>query len=721
LWVRKLQVRGRRSPDAGFTLIELLVSITIIGLMSSIGLVAYSTIRSRARDAKRLADIRQVQTAIEIFFESNSYYPSDYHHGVAGLVIGQDPRSEMLSDAGFTQNEPSGLVYMVKLPSNPEPYGAPYVYRSLNRDGTDCTKVRCDSYVLLFWLERGQGDFSFGPHSLSPIGTVADDTGYDGQDVIIGGSPEGVDIEEAFDRYATETVRVVQGVRSDATVQEVAEKAVAPTVGVMAVVNTVAATGSQLYHLFFFLLQPFQLLRRRRNQAWGIVYDSLSHLPEDLAIVRLQDSTTKRIVKSAVTDVKGRYSFLVGPGSYLLTVSKVGRGFPSEIVKNVEKDGAYENVYDGGIIVVDGEGAVIAPNIPVDPPEVADTVSDIKSKERRGKWQRGVATAAFGFGVIAFGLNPTMLTGLLLAAQVVVYMLFNRLAEPEESKTWGVVFDSVSEKPVPKAFVRIFEGKYNKLLETQITDRSGRYHFRVGQNVYYITVSKPGYLKTETNKLDLTGTEGATVIASDLPLQRDKGHRVPVEPRSPEKTGKSSLLVPPGGKESGAAVKRKSPESNTAAAAVGKAGSVGREGGADTVSIDLILPQMARQRVELDDSETGNESDDAQATEPTEKLSSATSPKPEEAVSSMSSDEGVPAGKDSPKMPDPYLISPSQATRKTDEPQDRTSRTDAPGAVTGPEAGTEAGGGEVPLGGADGDGSGDDDESSPPKKAWFRD
>jgi prepilin-type N-terminal cleavage/methylation domain-containing protein len=59
-----------------FTLVELLVVIAIIGLLSTIAIVALVPARAKARDAKRLADMRQIQTALNLFYENNGYYPN---------------------------------------------------------------------------------------------------------------------------------------------------------------------------------------------------------------------------------------------------------------------------------------------------------------------------------------------------------------------------------------------------------------------------------------------------------------------------------------------------------------------------------------------------------------------------------------------------------------------------------------------------------------------
>jgi prepilin-type N-terminal cleavage/methylation domain-containing protein len=60
----------------GFTLIELLVVIAIIGILSTLSVLALNSARARARDAKRISDIRQITTALEMYYNLNDNYPS---------------------------------------------------------------------------------------------------------------------------------------------------------------------------------------------------------------------------------------------------------------------------------------------------------------------------------------------------------------------------------------------------------------------------------------------------------------------------------------------------------------------------------------------------------------------------------------------------------------------------------------------------------------------
>lgn len=63
-----------RGKKKGFTLIELLVVIAIIGVLASIVLASLNSARRKARDARRIADIKELQLALELYFDSNDAY-----------------------------------------------------------------------------------------------------------------------------------------------------------------------------------------------------------------------------------------------------------------------------------------------------------------------------------------------------------------------------------------------------------------------------------------------------------------------------------------------------------------------------------------------------------------------------------------------------------------------------------------------------------------------
>lgn len=64
----------------GFTLIELLVVISIIGFLAAASLVAFNTVRMKARDVRRRADLVQIQKALELNFDKYNAYTQAREH-----------------------------------------------------------------------------------------------------------------------------------------------------------------------------------------------------------------------------------------------------------------------------------------------------------------------------------------------------------------------------------------------------------------------------------------------------------------------------------------------------------------------------------------------------------------------------------------------------------------------------------------------------------------
>ena len=122
----------KKHGQRGFTLIELLVVIAIIGLLSSVVLSSLNSARQKSRDARRLSDIQQLQTALELIFDDTS--PPEYPDALTSLVSGG---------------------YIPAVPTDPRT-GSAYYYDNLtSADGT-CAIASgvCTNYVLGSNLEN---------------------------------------------------------------------------------------------------------------------------------------------------------------------------------------------------------------------------------------------------------------------------------------------------------------------------------------------------------------------------------------------------------------------------------------------------------------------------------------------------------------------------------------------------------------------------------------
>lgn len=134
----------RNKRQKGFTLIELLVVIAIIGLLASVVLLALNSARQKSRDAKRLADVRQIASALELYFNDNNTYPG--------------------SMASLTP------TYMTSLPQYPGATApdAPCVTGNSTYAYTQLTSG--STYQLVFCVSATTGGLGAGTHTLSQGG-----------------------------------------------------------------------------------------------------------------------------------------------------------------------------------------------------------------------------------------------------------------------------------------------------------------------------------------------------------------------------------------------------------------------------------------------------------------------------------------------------------------------------------------------------------------------
>jgi hypothetical protein len=324
-----------------------------------------------------------------------------------------------------------------------------------------------------------------------------------------------------------EVIREIPGVEEAA---EISTPTLAVTAGASVVVLSVAFDF--LPFLQYLFTAPVLFFWRRRRKGYGVVYNAISKTPVDLAVVRLYEFTKEdeaagrhgRLVKSRVTDKGGRYFFLVPPGRYTMTVTKVAYEFPSDYLKGEATDGQFVDVYHGEAIEVSEQEAVITANIPMDPSQ-ADKFQEPKSVARHARLrllQHSVASIGMLAAVIFAIIRPTIFSVAMIAVQIGVYVLARRLARPRKPMSWGIVYDQQTGRPLSKVVARIFEPKYNKLLETQITDSKGRYAFMLGPNQYYAVFQKEGFKQKEITPIDFTDAKEPKDFSEKVHLESDQ-------------------------------------------------------------------------------------------------------------------------------------------------------------------------------------------------------
>lgn len=130
----------------GFTLIELMVVIAIMGILIIMGISSYKSTQMKSRDTRRKNDLRQVASALELYYNDKGKYPDDDNAG--GMKGCGAAATELCAWGSIMKDTTPGkeTVYMVTLPDDPA--GSRQYYYDYDFSGK--------GYQLYARLENGQ-------------------------------------------------------------------------------------------------------------------------------------------------------------------------------------------------------------------------------------------------------------------------------------------------------------------------------------------------------------------------------------------------------------------------------------------------------------------------------------------------------------------------------------------------------------------------------------
>lgn len=138
----------RQEKNKSFTLIELLVVIAIIGLLASTVFASLGSARAKARDARRMSDLKQIQTALELYSSQYGGYPSSACP------------SEDYKIKNSLEQEPKMDPFLTNFPRDPQDgdcYNNSYLYLSNIYANCSGTNASATQYSLYATLENQSG------------------------------------------------------------------------------------------------------------------------------------------------------------------------------------------------------------------------------------------------------------------------------------------------------------------------------------------------------------------------------------------------------------------------------------------------------------------------------------------------------------------------------------------------------------------------------------
>ena len=328
-------------------------------------------------------------------------------------------------------------------------------------------------------------------------------------------------VTERIPEPVKQAAKKVQEVADNPQVEEANEYVVAPAVAVASTANI--AVGFQLPQLILFLrylfTQPILLLRRRRQKQWGTIYNVYTKQPVDLATIRVIDAKTGNIIRSQVTDQKGRYFIILPAGSYRVEIQKTGFTQESDVLQKQRTDIVFDRLYQvGSVIYVSEKRAELNVNIPLEPLTKDKPTKEILRVYTKQVTQYIISTVGLYISVLSYLVSPTRFVGMLVVLHVVFLYAFHVLSKKIKRKgAIGIVRDALNKHKIGRVVVRVFDASYNKLVETVVTDYRGRYGALVGPSTYYVTYEKQGYEKKKSPAIDFSSGKENTggIIARD--------------------------------------------------------------------------------------------------------------------------------------------------------------------------------------------------------------
>lgn len=258
--------------------------------------------------------------------------------------------------------------------------------------------------------------------------------------------------------------------------------------------------------------------KKAYKTAWGVVYDYDSKKPIQSSRVQLYSWPDNRLIQTVYTNKIGEFSFMAKSGQYYLRAEKGGfsqmllskesRLLPShdQPFKAKRTDGYYSNIYLLPEVISQGgqEKQTLEVAVPL-----------IPKKSAASAWLRFWHKFFYILELIRL---PMLVLGTILTVidfywhgawynwlEIGVYSLlwiFEIYVMIFQPKTWGLVLGA-NNKPEDLVLVRLIDKSTDRIMDTEVTAKDGRFVLNANPGKYYIKLSKAGKKEVIAKEIDL--------------------------------------------------------------------------------------------------------------------------------------------------------------------------------------------------------------------------
>jgi hypothetical protein len=208
---------------------------------------------------------------------------------------------------------------------------------------------------------------------------------------------------------------------------------------------------------------------RKKYRPWGIIFDNVSKSPIPFAVVRLY-GVDGHLVKQSVTDLQGKYSFIIDPGTYQMSVEHQDYARALKQISILRED------------------SKIAENLGL-MPLTSDKPLSTRLKSSIGKiflkayWIIGFIGMGFSFLAMVINFIPINIAIFVLYIVQLALMIMLR-----PKRDFGFVYSMGTGERIKGAFIQVQDVAQGRQVDVQMSDERGRFGFNLDKGEYLLIV-----------------------------------------------------------------------------------------------------------------------------------------------------------------------------------------------------------------------------------------
>ncbi|MCA9383885.1 hypothetical protein KC909_05995, partial [Candidatus Dojkabacteria bacterium] len=257
---------------------------------------------------------------------------------------------------------------------------------------------------------------------------------------------------------------------------------------------------------------------RKKEQAWGVIYDAKKNTPVIFASVKLYQGN--KFIKEVITGREGKYGFVANQGQYKI------------IVDHPDYDTYIEDV------TIEKEEGMAARDIALRSRQAENVNKKQVDKNWREKLRENLSklnsilvVVGFTLSVIITIISPSLYNFIVILFYVAQFIILFLLSL-RNKRHWGYVYNVATKGRIPGAFVRVFSPEENRQLDVQMSDKEGRYGFLLEEGEYDVSASKMGYQFTGRDMKNVVSKDGNNFLHTQIKKGQSMNNPIGLEPNS---------------------------------------------------------------------------------------------------------------------------------------------------------------------------------------------